>query len=284
MDILVQSLWKKLRPVIVPVFMAACVFVPVFMLEACAFFRPTVEVEVVIPSGPWEEAGAPVFHVLRYPTPAGQSPESLRVPAGMDRVVIRLPRGAVVPVLAYPMGRLRPVGEILRTAAVARLFHRPILELTDLAGAGAEIFMDLLREQDRCETVNFRALMEAMEEKGAGDPWACDAERIMQALLVGTLGLLQVRRMESFSCFLSLPAEDWLAGNGLFRGDFTVAEEETFAADLSSGWVSLEFSGLYPGTHRFFSPRTGRELHIYVEKNGDCRSVLGSLQDFEERF
>lgn len=280
---LVRSLCKKLRTVAVPVCMAVCM--PGLFLAAggCAFFRPTVEVEVVIPSGPWGEAGAPVFHVLRYPSPAGDRPEKLRVPAGTDRVVIRLPRGTTVPVLAYPMGRLRPVGGIAGPMIEPRLLHRQVLELTDLAGAVAEIFMDLLREQDRCETVNFRALMEAMEEKGGGDPWACDAERIRQALLVGTLGLLQVRKLESFSCILSLPAEDWLAGNGLFRGGVTAAEESS-AADLSSGRRGLEFSGLYPGTHRFFSPRTGMELHIFVDKNGDCRSVLGSLRDFEEKF
>lgn len=243
----------------------------------CAFFSLTLEVEVLIPPGPWEEAGVPVFHVLRYPSATGEGVETLRVPAGTDRVVILLPRGTTVPVCAYPLGRLTPSGGLLGSMAETRPFRRPVLELTERAGAGAELFLGLLRERERCKTVAFDSLLEAMEKKGEGDPWSCDMDRIRQSILTGSLGLLQVRKLERFSCSLTLPSEEWVAGNRLFKGTFT-------SAGGSSGQRSLEFSGLYPGVHRFYSPRTGLELHIYVEKNGDCLSRVGSLQDFETSF
>ena len=233
----------------------------------------TVKVEVRIPESVWAQEGAPISHLLLYPGGSGDI-KSLYLPVGVERAVIKVQRGFNVPVLAYPMGRLPPAGGVVREGTL-RLRYR--------YGPPAKVLQELWDFSDRCETVCVEALAAEMEKEGEGDPWRCDIDKIKGALIRGRLNRLYVRSRKLYSLSIELPGGTWISGNRFFNGtvEEVSGEGEPPASTASEeGYSLFKFSGLYPGGHCFFSPESGLELHIYVDKKGDCRWICDSLGCF----
>ncbi|MFW6274296.1 MAG: hypothetical protein ACOC2P_00495 [Spirochaetota bacterium] len=240
------------------------------LLYSCSwdFLQPGVEVQVRIPAAAWADAGVAVRYKLVFPDGRGELQE-LCLATGERSAVIRVQRGYNVPIAAYPFGRLKPVGAFV-TQHVEKNFIRKVVPLRARYGASAHSMLELRAQAERCETVQTEALTREMEAEGEGDPWKCDLERIKSAIVRGRLNRLQVCDLEDFDVSLLLPAGDWLAGNSLWNG--------TVSSDPAGELKTVEFSGLYAGRHCFYSPASGLELHLYVDKNGGCRWVCDSLR------
>lgn len=249
----------------------------VVVLCSCSFLSPAVAVELRIPMGPWERLGLPVYHVLRFP--ALDDPSTIierSVPAGIRRVSLRLPRGGFVPVAAYPLGRLKPFGAILRPETLdAGNFGAVELDLCPEMGALAELLLDNWSSIERFRSVNLSALQAELIEVGDGNPWTCDLERIELSVLLGKLNRLQVRQLPGAECEIEVPAGEWISETFL-----TLSEIEASPTDGSQ----TRFTGLFQGCQRFYNPQSAVELHLYVDKERDCRWILGSLSDFSSRF
>lgn len=247
------------------------------ILCGCSFFSPAVEVDLRFPQGPWERLGLPVYHVLRYPEGGGPSDIATRtIPAGIHRVSLRLPRGGFVPVAAYPLGRLKPFGAILGPETLGGgSFGAVKLDLSPEMGALAELFLENWGSRERFRSVNFSALQVELTEKGGGNPWTCDLERIELSILLGKLNRLQVRQLPEAECEIEVPAGEWISETIL-----ALSEIEAPPPDGSL----TRFTGLFQGCQRFYNPQSAVELHLYVDKERDCRWILGSLSDFPSRF
>lgn len=254
--------------------------VTVAVLPGCSLgrLRPGVEVVVKLPPAAWDETGISMGHRLVFPNAQGEI-EELWLPAGVSSAAVRVRRGYNVPILAYPLGRLRPSGacstehgqcELGRLAVPLRFRHGP----------AAQAMLELQSLAERCETVHLEALTLELEAEGEGDPWKCDLERVKSAIVRGRLNRLQVCNLDSLDLTVELPAGDWIAGNSLWNG--TVRSESADEGGSDSEFLRVEFSGLYPGRHCFYSPASGLELHLYVDKKGGCRWVCDSLSAFSE--
>ncbi len=253
------------------------------LLSSCGwgFLQPGVEVQVWIPQAAWADAGVEGRYKLVFPNGRGELTELCLAP-GVRSAVIRVQRGFNVPIAAYPFGRLKPAGAFLTQHLDNRLIRR-VVRLRNRYGPAAHIMLELRAQADRCETVQVEALTREMQAEGEGDPWKCDLERIKSALVRGRLNRLQVCDLESYNVSLALPAGDWVAGNSLWNG--TVSSEPANEGGGSTGDspapepMTVEFSGLYAGRHCFYSPESGLELHLYVDKKGGCRWVCDSLRE-----
>ena len=248
------------------------------LLVSCKFtlLQPEVEVDVRIPPSEWSAAGAAVGHRVVYPDGSGALRE-IYLPAGTCAAVIGVQRGYNVPIAAYPLGRLKPSGAcIANHAEFALAGTHTVVPLRFRYGPAAQVLLELWDLSDRCKTVQLEALTREMEFEGEGDPWSCDLTRLKNAIARGRLNRLQVCDTDRFDVCLDLPADDWIAGNSLWKG--TVSS----IAIPGPGLTSIEFSGLYPGRHCFYSAASGLELHLYVDKKGGCRWVCDSLSDFSD--
>jgi len=224
-----------------------------------------------------------------YPDESGGL-QRLFLPAGVMTAVIEVQRGYNVPVLAYPLGRLPPAGGCVSSHVQLNLIGTDnVLPLRYRYGPAAQLLQDLWQLSERCQTVCVEALVIEMEKEGDGDPWNCDFDRVKGAIARGRLNRLHVRSMSTTTTSIELPTEDWIPGNSFFKGAIEVNQEgetgdlggEVYADGAGrGGMVQVRFSGLYPGRHVFFSPTSGLELHIYVDKKGDCRYVCDSLVYF----
>jgi len=257
------------------------IFYCVYISGCSAMFdlMPRVRLQVHIPKSVWQEAGVPVSHLLVYPDESGEL-QRLFLPAGVRTAVIKVQRGYNVPVLAYPLGRLPPAGGFVSSHIQLNLSGTEnVLPLRYRYGPAAQLLQDLWQLSERCQTVCVEALVIEMEKEGDGDPWNCDFDRVKGAIARGRLNRLHVRSMTTTSISIELPAEDWIAGNCFFKGASEVNQEGA-TGDIAGTQVLVRFSGLYPGRHVFFSPTSGLELHIYVDKKGGCRYVCDSLANF----
>lgn len=249
---------------------------------------PRVRLQVHVPKTTWQEAGVPVSHRLVYPDRNGDL-HTLFLPSGVKTAVIEVQRGYNVPVVAYPLGRLPPAGGCVSSHIQLSLIGSTnVLTLKNRYGPAAQLLQDLWHLSERCQTVCVEALVTELEKEGDGDPWNCDFDRVKGAILRGRLNRLQVRSMNTVSASLELPAGDWIPGNPFFQGCIELGPEgagDTAGDGDAEGagqgeQVPVRFSGLYPGRHLFFSPKSGLELHIYVDKKEGCRSVCDSLANF----
>ncbi len=253
----------------------------------CSLFYPVLTAVVELPVTPWEAAGVRTSWVLVYPDEAGDI-RTRNLPAGVRTAEIHLPRGYGVPVAGYPLGRLKPCGGFAgitgwnggRPGDWAPGWNGKVfLRLEKQYGALAELMLGMWRLSGRCRTVNIEVLQRALVEEGEGDPWSCDLERIRHAVLTGTLNYRDIRRSPEYAAEdLVLPAADWIPETSLWKGN--IADRPGPNPDSRR----LDFGGLRSGCTRFYSPGTGLELHIYAEKKGGCRYVIGSLPDFSSRF
>ncbi len=250
----------------------AAVVAALFSSCTWGLLQPGVEVQVRIPAAAWAEAGVGVSHQLVFPDARGELKE-LCLAAGVSSAVIRVQRGFNVPIAAYPFGRLKPAGAFV-TQHVNNGLRKKVVPLRNRYGPPAHSMLELRAQADRCETVRTEALTREMEAEGEGDPWKCDLERIKSAIVRGRLNRLQVCELESFDVSLDLAAGDWMAGNRLWKGRVS----SSGAGELKA----VEFSGLYAGRHCFYSPSSGLELHLYVDKKGGCRWVCDSLSAFSK--
>lgn len=246
----------------------------------CAFLSPELQLKVVLPAEPcpWEEYLSVDWRLV-YPAGNGEL-KSTSLSAGRRSVCIETARAPHVPVAAYPLGRLRPAGGFVSHTVEAeeRLTGTRRLELSWEAGAAAELFLDLWEEEEKLARVDAFHLSALMVMEGEGDPWACDLERIRSAVLFDSLSTVQISGAERYETELELPAANWICASPLFSGNVSsaaagAATEE--AAETGGGGEAcrLRFTGLYPGLHRYYSPEAERELHILVEKNGECRFI-----------
>jgi hypothetical protein len=259
----------------------------ILLIPGCSLLYPEITAVVEVPATPWETAGVRAGWVLVYPDEAGEVRTS-SLPAGRRKTEIRLPRGYGVPVAAYPLGRLKPCGGF--TGVTGRApegsggwalgWNGKIgLQLGEEYGALAELMLGIWRLSGRCGTVNIEELQRAVLKEGEGDPWSCDMVRIRHAILTGTLNYRGIRRSPEIDAEeLRLPASDWIPETSLWKGSAAGRP-----GTEPGSWL-VDFSGLRSGCTRFYSPGTGLELHIYSEKNGGCRYVIGSLSDFASRF
>src|SRR6056297_2447910 len=268
-----------------------CILWSVYISGCSAVFDllPRVRLQIHIPKSTWQDAGVPVSHRLVYPDRNGVL-QTLFLPAGVKTAVIEVQRGYNVPVLAYPLGRLPPAGGCVSSHIQLSLICRNNgLFLRNRYGPAVQLLQDLWHLSERCQTVCVEALVTELEREGDGDPWNCDFDRVKGAIARGRLNRLHVRSLNATSISLELPAEDWIPGNHFFKGTIE-AEPKAETGDISDKvyaegvvrgeQVLVTFSGLYPGRHLFFSPTTGLELHIYVDKKGGCRYVSDSLANF----
>ena len=253
----------------------------------CSLLYPGLAAVVEVPAAPWEAAGVRTSWVLVYPDAAGNI-RTGHLPAGVRQAQINLPRGYGVPVAAYPLGRLKPYGGFAgvtgrseeRSGGWATAWNGKIgLQLDEEHGPLAELMIGMWSLSGRCRTVNIEALQRAIVEEGEGDPWSCDLLRIRHAVLTGTLNYREIRRSPEITAEeLLLPAADWIPETRLWGGSIAGRP----GPDTGS-WL-VDFGGLGPGCTRFYSPGTDLELHIYLEKKGGCRYIIGSLPDFSSRF
>lgn len=264
---------------------AALFILLLVLLSSCKipFLQRGVEVEIRIPSSKWSKAGAPVGHRLVYPDGSG-AVNTVYLPAGNSSVVLKVQRGYNVPILAYPLGRLKPCGACSANHAEYEPGGaKTVVPLSFRYGPAAQVLLELWDLSARCETVHFEALTREMEQEGEGDPWNCDLARVKSAIARGRLNRLQVCDLDLFDIRVDLPAGDWIAGNGLWKGEVSYTRNSGEDGGGSEpGPLSVEFSGLYPGRHCFYSAESGLELHLYVDKKGDCRWVCDSLVDFSD--
>ncbi|MDZ7795396.1 MAG: hypothetical protein U5P10_17400 [Spirochaetia bacterium] len=259
---------------------ALCILWSVYISGCSAVFDllPKVRLQVNIPKSTWQEAGVPVAHRVVYPDRYGDL-QTLFLPAGVNTAVIEVQRGCNVPVLAYPLGRLAPAGGCVSSHIQLDLFGtNNVLPLRYRYGPAAQLLQDLWQLSERCQTVCVEALVTELVKEGDGDPWNCDFDRVKGAIARGRLNRLHVRSMNTTSISIELPAEDWIPGNLFFQGAIEVDVDADGAG--RGEMVPVRFSGLYPGRHLFFSPTSGLELHIYVDKKGGCRYVCDSLANF----
>lgn len=250
-------------------------------LSGCAFLTPELQLRVVLPDEPcpWEEF-FPVKWRIVYPSGNGKL-KSRTVSARSTR--IETARGLYVPVAAYPLGRLRPAGAFVSHSVEAkeRLTGTRRLELSWEAGAAADLFLELWKEQEKLSRVDAFYLAAQMAAEGEGDPWACDLERIRSAVLFDSLSTIQISDADRYAAEFELSAADWICASPLFAGSIESVSFEAEAGDEPEdgsceegrGTCRVRFTGLYPGLHRFYSPSVELELHILVEKNGECRSI-----------
>ncbi|MFO7731650.1 MAG: hypothetical protein R6V86_12915 [Spirochaetia bacterium] len=263
---------------------ALCILWSVCISGCSAVFdlMPRVRLQVRIPNSPWQEAGVPVSHRLVYPDRHGDF-QTLFLPAGVNEAEIEVQRGYNVPVLAYPLGRLPPAGACVSSHIQLNLIGtNNELPLRYRYGPAVELLQELWQLSERCHTVCVEALITEMEKEGDGDPWNCDVDRVKGAIARGRLNRLHVRSMNTASISIELPAEEWIPGNIFFQGTIEV-DPEGEIGDIAGTQVPVRFSGLYPGRHLFFSPSSGLELHIYVDKKGGCRYICDSLANFTAR-
>lgn len=274
------ALWISVQ-LLLPLLLVSC---------NCALLQPGVAVEVRIPLSEWSEAGAPVGHRLVYPDSSGDVKE-VYLPAGNYSAVLEVQRGYNVPIAAYPLGRLTPSGACIANHAEHKYAAgKIVVPLRFRYGPAAQVLLELWDLSERCETVHFEALTREMEKEGQGDPWNCDLARVKSAIARGRLNRLQVCDLDEFEFCVDLPAGDWIAGNSLWKGKVCSSansgEDEGDEADEGGGGApglqSVQFSGLYPGRHCFYSAESGLELHLYVGKTGDCRWVCDSLAGFSD--
>ncbi len=251
------------RGLVLGVVAAAC-------LSNCSLscLGPGVKVVVKLPAAAWEAVGVPAGHRIVFPNPQGEIEERW-LASGERSTAIRVRRGGNVPILAYSLGRLKPSGACLVTCE-QRGFATPVVPLRQRYGPAAQVLLELQSMPERCETVHLEALTCEMEAEGEGDPWKCDLERVKSAIVRGRLNRLQVCNLDSFEASMELPADDWIADNSLWNGS------------VSTELTTIQFSGLYPGRHCFYSPESGLELHLYVDKKGGCRWVCDSLSAFSD--
>ena len=258
----------------------AVLIIPLLFLimPRCSLLLPGIDVEIELPAAAWEAEGLAVPHVLVYPDTDG-SIQKRSLAAGVRRTIITLPRNCCVPVAAYPFGRLKPAGAFLGPDLNRDAWTGMVrLKLDYRRGALVELILGILKMEDRCRTVNFECLNTAMLKKGKGDPWGCDLERIRHSILTGTLNYLQVRGLPEYTAEVTLPSGDWIAEPALFRGKIESSER------LSDDRWLVVFSELYTGCARFYSPDTNMELHLYIDKKGGCRWIIGSPADFSRRL
>ncbi|MGC9312512.1 MAG: hypothetical protein ACP5IA_07440 [Sediminispirochaetaceae bacterium] len=266
---------------------AALVLAGMLLWPGCSLLYPELTAVVEVPATPWETAGVRAGWVLVYPDEAGEV-RTRSLPAGLRQTEIRLPRGYGVPVAAYPLGRLKPCGGFAgitgwkggRPGGLAPGWNGKIgLQLEEEYGPLAEMMLSLWRLSGRCGAVNIEELQRAILEEGGGDPWSCDVVRIRHAILTGTLNYRGIRRSPEIDAEeLPLPSSDWIPETSLWKGSIAGRP-----GTEPGSWL-VEFGGLLSGCTRFYSPGTGLELHIYSEKKGGCRYVIGSLSDFSSRF
>lgn len=271
------ALWISVQPLML-LLLVSCNF---------AFLKPGVTVEVRIPLSEWSEAGARVGHRLVYPGGSGDLNE-VYLPAGNCSAVLEVQRGYNVPILAYPLGRLTPAGAcIANHAGHIDAAGKTVVPLRFRYGPAAQVLLELWDLSERCETVHFEALTREMEKEGQGDPWNCDLARVKSAIARGRLNRPQVCDLDEFDVCVDLPAGDWIAANRLWQGKVcspvnSGEDEDDEGGGGAAGLQSVEFSGLYPGRHCFYSAKSELELHLYVDKTGDCRWVCGSLAGFSD--
>ena len=264
-------------------------------VSGCAFFTPDLQLRVVLPDErcPWEEFLSVDWRIV-YPDRKGKL-KTADISAADRSTRIRTARGLYVPVAAYPLGRLRPAGGFVAHTVKGkeRLTGTRRLELSWEAGA-TDLYLELWEEREKIGRADPFHLTAQMSVEGGGDPWACDLERIRSALLFDSLSTVQISGAERFEAEFELPAADWICASPLFSGNVSPVaagaeggagtetgaepedgaeagtEEENPGAGSS---CSVRFTGLYRGLHRFYSPSADRELHILVEKNGECRFI-----------
>ncbi len=267
-------------------------FIALCMCSGCNWSEKmykTMHIKVVIPDHVWTKSGAPISYKLVYPAKGGDL-RSMYLPVGTREIFVEVQRGINVPVAAYPMGRLPPAGGVIPGQIdKGEYLYGNELELEYAYGPVAEMLLDLWGYSSRCETVCVQALAAELLEEGGGDPWTCNLERIKGAIVRGRLNRLQVCSKKEFSTSIEIPKGKWISGNCFFKGSIEVVPEhekegsertEYTGGGTISGVQMVAFGGLYPGRHFFFSPDTGLELHIFVDKKGGCQWVYDSLSCF----
>ena len=204
--------------------------------------------EIVLPSLPpeWEEYPVTPGYILSYTSPEDLEME-IEVPASAETVTVTLEKGNNKPVLFTPGFHatrhfLKPAGALFPL----QCNEQGQLPLTWDDGFLADLFLSLDTEEFPIEHLGGTRFSETIGEKGEGDPWSLDKERIVQTLRFYSFREDYISRLPDRALEISL-SRGWYLWNNLLLAPFYAETAGVYT-----------FEDLYEGEHILF-PMDGSE-------------------------
>lgn len=234
----------------------AVLFLYVFFLCSCSGGLLWREVEVQIPSHPWEDAtGSLLWMELRVVYPDYE--ERTFVRTNQRTLRIKVPLGKAVVVLVYPLGNLSPFGGWISPATgdlAITLSQREGVLLDAVTRLEARNYSDL----------NFPLILETIAGK-CDDYREIETIQLLQDIANGELSEKSIVLQEKFTCTdLSIPS-------GIWYGEMSL-DGRLFSSSSQDPVVSM-----YPGVLRYYNYHRQLQLVLHMDDQGVCDYTIGGL-------
>ncbi len=237
----------------------AIAFISVFawMTASCAYFSAETSVNIALPEIPAKmkaRLGEP-YYVIEYPDDRCGIRKAY-AGAGAGSVSVTVPKTGIVPVLCTPCTErvsLFPGGCVIspETADTEQGGYAFSWEL----GFAADVLLSLVERGFDISAINARKLVDEIDSRAQGDPWALDRAKLMNGLVSGDFTVYCIDPLDVKTVVLSTLSGRWLPVNPL--------KQAVSAND--DGTLQLE--NLTIGFHRFLNANNSGILDVSVKEN-----------------